>query len=114
MRPAPLGEAGANRAVPAPDRSRPDGGVMTSAETPASTNLRLPMAASTASAGLAWTLVEQRLITWGFTEPARCDARLVLFELVANAVAVTPRTECITVYCHRDATGVRIGVADPC
>ncbi|RAY10640.1 hypothetical protein DPM19_34330 [Actinomadura craniellae] len=87
---------------------------MNSAKAEASSNLRLPMAASTASAGLAWSLVEQRLICWGLSEPARYDARLVLSELVANAVAVTPVTECIIVYCHRDRIGVAIGVADPC
>ncbi|RAY15536.1 hypothetical protein DPM19_06975 [Actinomadura craniellae] len=76
--------------------------------------LRMPMAASPASAGLAWSLVEQRLITWGVGEAARYDAHLVLAELVANAVAVTPMGGHITVYCHREPAGVVVGIADPC
>ncbi|MGI8333180.1 ATP-binding protein [Actinomadura scrupuli] len=73
----------------------------------------MPMSASPAAAGLAWSLVEQRLITWGVGEAARYDAHLILSELVANAVAVTPPGECIGVRCSRDASGVVIGVADP-
>ncbi|GAA0957348.1 ATP-binding protein [Actinocorallia libanotica] len=76
--------------------------------------LRLPMAASKASAGLAWTLVEPRLARWGLGEDARYDAHLILAELVANAVAVTPVGGGITVYCRRDAGGAVLGVADPC
>ena len=75
---------------------------------------RLPMAASPASAGLAWSLVEQRLITWGVGEDVRYDAHLVLAELVANAVSVTPADGRITVGCDREAGGIVIGVADPC
>ncbi|WP_106397599.1 ATP-binding protein [Actinocorallia populi] len=76
--------------------------------------LRFPMAASAASAGLAWTLVEQRLMMWGLGEDARYDAHLILAELVANAVAVTPLGERIVVHCRRDEAGVVIGAADPC
>jgi hypothetical protein len=76
--------------------------------------LRFPMTASAASAGLAWTLVEQRLMTWGLGEDARYDAHLILAELVANAVAVTPLGERIVVHCRRDVAGVVIGAADPC
>lgn len=72
------------------------------------------MAASAASAGLAWTLVEQRLRVWGLGEDARYDAHLILAELVANAVAVTPAGERVVLHCRRDADGVVIGVADPC
>jgi K+-sensing histidine kinase KdpD len=79
---------------------------------PGANELRMPMAASRAAAGLAWSLVEQRLITWRVGEPARYDAHLILSELVANAVAVTPPGECITVQCGRDGSGVVIGVVD--
>jgi len=74
----------------------------------------LPMAASPASAGLDWSLVEQRLLTWGVGADVRYDVRLVLSELVANAVSVTPADGRITVGCDRDAVGVVVGVADPC
>jgi len=76
--------------------------------------LRMPMSASPACVGLAWSLVEQRLITWRLDEDTRYDAHLVLAELVANAVSVTPAGRCITVHCHRDEGGVTIGVSDPC
>ncbi|RAY15193.1 hypothetical protein DPM19_10750 [Actinomadura craniellae] len=85
---------------------------MTSTEAKSPDELRMPMAASPASAGLAWSLVEQRLICWGLGEDARYDARLILSELVANAVAVSPRGGCITVLCRRDEIGLAVGVAD--
>lgn len=75
--------------------------------------LRMPMAASPASVGLAWSLVEQRLLTWGLGADARYDAHLILAELIANAIAVTPAAGCVTVYCRRDGAGVVLGVADP-
>ncbi|SEG24110.1 Histidine kinase-like ATPase domain-containing protein [Thermomonospora echinospora] len=75
--------------------------------------LRMPMAASPASVGLAWTLVEQRLLSWGLGEDARYDAHLILAELMANAIAVTPAAGCITVYCRRDVAGIALGVGDP-
>ncbi|GAA2733436.1 ATP-binding protein [Actinocorallia aurantiaca] len=80
----------------------------------ASGELRMGMAASPASAGLAWTLVGQRLLSWGLGEDARYDAHLILAELVANAVAVTPVGGSITLHCRRDADGVVLGIADSC
>ncbi|WP_116022124.1 ATP-binding protein [Thermomonospora umbrina] len=74
--------------------------------------LRMPMAASPASVGLAWSLVEQRLLTWGFSVGARQDARQVLAEIMASAVAVTPTGAYVTLHCRRDAGGVVVGVGD--
>ncbi|WP_157995736.1 ATP-binding protein [Thermomonospora amylolytica] len=76
--------------------------------------LQMPMAASPASAGLAWSLVEARLIRWGLDDEARYDARLILTELLANAIGVTPLGGHVTVLCGRDTAGVAIGVADRC
>ncbi|RAY15581.1 hypothetical protein DPM19_07245 [Actinomadura craniellae] len=70
------------------------------------------MLASPASAGLAWSLIEQRLITWGFSESSRYDARLILFELVANAVTASTITGHITIHCKREEHGIVLGVAD--
>lgn len=84
---------------------------MTPPGTKAPGELRMVMAASRASAGLAWTLAGQRLRVWGLGEDARYDAHLILAELVANAVAVTPVGGSITVHCRRDAAGVVLGEA---
>lgn len=73
---------------------------------------RMPMAASPASVGLAWSLPEQRLRTWGLGEDARYDAHLILAELMSNALAVTPPTGRIVAHCRRDATGIVLGVGD--
>src|SRR5512139_3098377 len=75
--------------------------------------LRLPMAASPATVGLAWSLVEQRLLRWGVAEAVRYDVHLVLAELLANAVAATPVGLGITVDCHCDERCVIISVSDP-
>lgn len=75
--------------------------------------LRMPMAASTAAAGLARSLIEQRLIRWGVPAATRENVHLVLAELVANAVAATPAGGSITVHCEYDDRGVCIGVTDP-
>ncbi|WP_460306407.1 ATP-binding protein [Actinocorallia aurea] len=71
------------------------------------------MVASKACAGLAWSMVEQRLITWRVPEEVRYDVHLVLAELVANAVAVTPRGGMIQVRCDREDGAVLVGVRDP-
>lgn len=71
------------------------------------------MAASPAAVGLAWSLIEQRLIRWGIPADTGYDVHLVLAELVANAVAATPAGESITVHCSYDRCGVLIGVTDP-
>ena len=82
----------------------------TNAQDPAA--LRMPIAASPASVGLVWSLVEQRLLTWGLGEDARYDAHLILAELMTNAIAVTSAAGNITVHCRRDGAGVVLGVAD--
>ncbi|MBA9008007.1 MULTISPECIES: ATP-binding protein [Thermomonospora] len=94
-----------------PARSLRWGGPVTVVEAGAD-ELRMPMAASPASVGLAWSLVEQRLLRWGLGEDARYDARLILAELMANAIAVTPPAGCVTVYCRRDGDGIVLGIAD--
>jgi Histidine kinase-like ATPase domain len=87
---------------------------VTAVEAKTVNDLRMPMAASPASVGLAWSLVEQRLLTWGLGEGARYDAHLILAELIANAIAVTPAAGYITVHCRHDSAGVVLGVGDPC
>lgn len=86
------------------------GAAGTDAETPV--EVRMPMAASPASVGLAWSLVEQRLLRWGLGEDGRYDAHLILAELMANAIAVTPTTERVTVHLRRDVAGIVLGVGD--
>lgn len=88
------------------------GGTVNPVEAKPGEELRMPLAASPASAGVARALVERRLRAWGFGEAARYDACLVLTELVSNAVAVTPVGAYITLHCRRDALGVVIGVGD--
>ncbi|MDX6744593.1 ATP-binding protein [Actinocorallia sp. A-T 12471] len=70
------------------------------------------MVASKACAGLAWSLVEQRLIGWSIGAELRYDVHLVLSELVANAVAVTPVGGTVNVRCDLEGGAVLLGVAD--
>ncbi|NDU73567.1 hypothetical protein GWI34_13090 [Actinomadura sp. DSM 109109] len=88
-------------------------GTARGAEPKAPTEVWMPMAASPASVGLAWSLLEQRLLTWGLGEDACYDAHLILAELMSNAIAVTPAARRIAVYCHRDVAGIVLGVEDP-
>jgi anti-sigma regulatory factor (Ser/Thr protein kinase) len=108
-----VGLAG-NRVPECPPYAAGQGGSpVTGVDVRAAGELRMPMAASPASVGLAWSLVEQRLLTWGLGEDARYDAHLILAELIANAVAVTPAAGCITVHCRRDDAGIVLGIGDP-
>lgn len=84
------------------------------AQAVAADEVRLSMVASSAAAGLAWSLIKDRLIKWSVSENARLDAHQILFELVANAVGVTPMGGTIVVACVRDQTGVVISVSDCC
>jgi anti-sigma regulatory factor (Ser/Thr protein kinase) len=72
--------------------------------------LRLTMLASTASAGLARTLVQQRLSKWGYMHIS-CDTLLITAELVANASEATPGRE-IKIRFSRDTCGVLLQVWD--
>ncbi|MFD0691372.1 ATP-binding protein [Actinomadura fibrosa] len=68
------------------------------------------MLASTATPGLARTLVQTRLNNWGYPHIAD-DVCLVISELVTNAAAATPGRE-IRFQCSRDVTGVLVAVWD--
>jgi hypothetical protein len=72
--------------------------------------VRLTMLASTASAGLARTLVQQRLFNWGYMHIS-CDVLLTTAELVANASEATPGRE-IKIRFSRDTCGVLLEVWD--
>jgi anti-sigma regulatory factor (Ser/Thr protein kinase) len=72
--------------------------------------LRLTMLASTASSGLARTLVQQRLSRWGYMHIS-CDVLLATAELVANASEATPGRE-IKIRFSRDSFGVLLEVWD--
>jgi anti-sigma regulatory factor (Ser/Thr protein kinase) len=72
--------------------------------------LLISMLASTASAGLARTLAEQRLRKWDCFHISG-DALLIVAELVANAAQETPKQE-IRFALRREAGGVLIAVWD--
>lgn len=73
-------------------------------------DLRISMLATEAAAGLARTLAEARLQKWELMDISG-DAFLIIAELVANAIAETPRRE-ITFKLTRDSAGILIGVWD--
>jgi anti-sigma regulatory factor (Ser/Thr protein kinase) len=73
-------------------------------------DLLISMLASTASAGLARTLAEQRLHKWDYFHISG-DALLIVAELVANAAQETSKQE-IKFALRRDAGGVLIAVWD--
>jgi anti-sigma regulatory factor (Ser/Thr protein kinase) len=82
----------------------------TTVETMTMDEFRMDMLASVAAAGLARTLVEQRLIKWGLRHVAD-DTHLITAELVANAVVATPGQK-IHFRISRDASGLLIEVWD--
>ncbi|GAB2838381.1 ATP-binding protein [Actinocorallia aurea] len=76
-----------------------------------SDDLHLTMLAARPSAGLARTLIAQRLTKWGLAHRTD-DALLVATELITNAVAAAPGGR-LLVRVSRDARGLLIAVWDP-
>lgn len=72
--------------------------------------LLISMLGSPASAGLARTLIDQRMCKWDCLH-IRDDALLIATELIANAAEATPNKE-IRLHFGRDAQGVVIAVWD--
>lgn len=73
-------------------------------------DLRIDLLATPATAGLARTLMEQRLLKWNLLDISD-DALLVVSEIVANACEATPLQE-IRLHFSRSTTGVLIAVWD--
>jgi anti-sigma regulatory factor (Ser/Thr protein kinase) len=72
--------------------------------------LRMPMLASPASAGLARTLTQQRLSKWDCSHISE-DTLIVVAELIGNAAKETPNRE-IRFALRREPAGVLVGVWD--
>ncbi|MGI8333665.1 ATP-binding protein [Actinomadura scrupuli] len=72
--------------------------------------MRMPMLASPASAGLARTLTGQRLGKWGCSHISE-DTLIVVAELIGNATKETPNRE-IRFALRREPTGVLVAVWD--
>jgi anti-sigma regulatory factor (Ser/Thr protein kinase) len=73
-------------------------------------DLRITMPASAAAPGFVRTLVERRLIKWGYSLIAD-DALLVAVEMVTNAARATPGED-ITLLCRWETNAVLVEVWD--